>query len=53
MNKKYNRAELQKEYDSGLTYRDLQNKYGISQATITKAMHHGILKLETHQKQLN
>jgi hypothetical protein len=44
---KYNWNAIQKEYDSGLSYRDLRKKYGMSLSTITNAKQNGLFLART------
>ena len=43
-NKKYDWKQIQKDYDDGLSYVGLMNKYGMASTAIKKAMHRGDLK---------
>ena len=45
--KKYDWAEIQKEYDSGLSQRDLREKYGIAMASFAKAAKRGDIIFRT------
>lgn len=42
--KHYDWKEIQKDYNDGLTYRDLEKKYGVTQNAISKARKRGELK---------
>lgn len=41
---KYNWEEIQKEYDSGMSWRELKDKYGFSWATFQKYREKGVIK---------
>ena len=41
MKKKYDWDSLQRDYNNGLTLRDLRKKYGIAMATLVKAQKNG------------
>lgn len=45
--KHYNWTELQQDYDNGLSYRNLEKKYGVTQNAIANAKKRGDLKTRT------
>ncbi|MCK4815032.1 hypothetical protein KA005_04620 [bacterium] len=48
--KKYDWNQVQKDYDSGLSYRDIAKKYGMSQQSIANAKKRGDMKTRTRSE---
>jgi len=52
MKKKYDWTQIQHDYDSGMTWRDLQNKYQVAAASLHKATLRGDFKSRSHSDAL-